>query len=299
MAAQERIEVRSMLPFREGLQVGQYYMFDAAIPSEAIDETLRAESREDEAFAKYVPSAWRDYTNACWAANWHRFFKNDLTDARGKMGWANRFQDALANATEVFNYYSSGDEVFHETANPPWLLAGLDESWANYCWQKQETLKGSRLPAGTAYGGWRFHIWTTTIWNDGEQRWDGVITNYTPAAVAAMVADGSITNNPVFNRGFSPMFDCNASLDDQWLALAKYVPAVSSPVGGRAVVRNVGENVNMNLDAAIGGVPRPNGWGRNAEQDGSQPWLHSDMKDVAFFYVYKLYEQLITKGNLK
>ena len=95
------------------------------------------------------------------------------------------------------------------------------------------------------------------------------------------------------------MFDRNASLDDQWLAVAKYVPAVSSPVGGRAVVRNVGENVNMNLDAAIGGVPRPNGWGRNAAQDGSQPWLHSDMKDVAFFYVYKLYEQLITKGNLK
>ena len=50
---------------REGLQVGQYYMFDAAIPSEAIDETLRAETRDDEAFAKYVPSAWHDYTNAC------------------------------------------------------------------------------------------------------------------------------------------------------------------------------------------------------------------------------------------
>ena len=111
---------------REGLQVGQYYMFDAAIPSEAIDETLRAETRDDEAFAKYVPSAWHDYTNASWAANWHQFFKNDPNDARGKMGWANRFQDALTNATEVFNYYSSGDEVFHETANPPWLLAGLD-----------------------------------------------------------------------------------------------------------------------------------------------------------------------------
>ena len=29
------------------------------------------------------------------------------------------------------------------------------------------------------------------------------------------------------------------------------------------------------------------------------PWLHSDMKDMAFFYVYKLYEQLIEKGTLK
>ena len=90
------------------------------------------------------------------------------------------------------------------------------------------------------------------------------------------------------------MFDRNASLDDQWLAVAKYVPALSSPVGGRAVARNVGENVNMNLDEAIGGVPRPNGWGR-----GSPDWHHSDMKDMAYFYVYKLYEQLIQKGDLK
>ena len=151
MAAQERIEVRSMLPFREDLQVGQYYMFDAAIPSEAIDETLRSESREDDAFAKYVPSAWHDYTNA--------------------------------------------------------------------------------------------------------------------------------------------------SLDDQWLALAKYVPAVSSPVGGREMGA-VENNVDMNNDSADGGVPRPNRWGRPAVKNQT-PWMHSDMKDMAFFYVYKLYEQLIQKGHLK
>ena len=52
--------------------------------------------------------------------------------------------------------------------------------------------------------------------------------------------------------------------------------------------------MNMNLDEAIGGVPRPNGWGR-----GSPDWHHSDMKDMAYFYVYKLYEQLIQKGDLK
>ena len=42
-----------------------------------------------------------------------------------------------------------------------------------------------------------------------------------------MVADGSITNNPVFNRDFSPMLDGNASEDDQWLAVAKYDPSVN------------------------------------------------------------------------
>ena len=112
-----------------------------------------------------------------------------------------------------------------------------------------------------------------------------------PTAAAAMVADGSVTNTPVFNRGFSPMFDRNASLDDQWLALAKYVPAVSSAVGGMEVL---GDNEDHDLNSS----EYRNGWGRQAVRNQT-PWLHSDMKDMAFFYVYKLYEQLIQKGHLK
>ena len=89
------------------------------------------------------------------------------------------------------------------------------------------------------------------------------------------------------------MFDPDASLDDQWLALGKYVPAVSSPVGGRAINTIVRENVDMNVDTSEG-VPRPNEWGR-----ASSDWQHSDMKDMGYFYVYKLYEQIIQKGHLK
>lgn len=113
----------------------------------------------------------------------------------------------------------------------------------------------------------------------------------------AKYADGSITNNPVFNRGFDPMFDRDMSQDDRWLALAKYVPAVSHPVGGNAIAA-IRENIDMNLDSDRGGITRPNGWGRSPVRNQT-PWLHSDMKDMAFFYVYKLYEQLIQKGNLK
>ena len=205
-------------------------------------------------------SNWRDYTNACWAANWHRFFTDDPNDARGKMGWPNRFQDALSNAAEVFNYYSSGDEVFHETDNPPWLLSGLDEFWATYCWQKQETLKGSMFPAGTAFGGWRFYTW----------RIAGFDYQYMPTAAAAMVADGSVTNNPVFNRGFSPMFDHNASLDDQWLALAKYVPAVSSPLGGMLLREDIIENHDLNEGGESCAQSRCS---CRANQDGNVPLM--------------------------
>lgn len=271
---------------REGLRVAQYYMFDAALPSESIDETLRVESSEDAGFSKYVRPDWHDYTNACWASNWYRFFEDDPNDARGKMKWPGRFTDALANATEVFNYYSSGDSVFHETEDPPWLLEGMDESNDNYCWQKQETLKGMKIVAGTAYGGWGFHRW----------RIAGFDYQYTSIEAANMVVDGSITNNPVFDRGYAPMLSGGASEQEVFTALAKYIPALSSPVGGNKVLDSTDYfDFDMNQERF---VPRPNGWGRPAVKNQT-PWLHSDMKDMAFFYVYKLYEQLIQKGNLK
>ena len=279
---------------REGLHVAQYYMFDAAVPSEAIDGTLRAETAADAPFDKYVPADWRAYPNACWAVNWHRWFVCDSDDARGQMGWPGRFTAALANAVEVFNYYSSGDSVFLETAEPPWLGAGMDVAADNYCWQKQETLKGGNCIAGTPYGGWGFHEWVHGQAHDGSP----TFMHYSSAEAAGLVADGSVTNTPVFNRGYAPMLDRNASQDEVFMALAKCVPAVSSPVGGKAVGRNVNENIDMNLDRDEDGVPRPNSWGRPAVKNQT-PWLHSDMKDVAYFYVYKLYEQLIEKGNLK
>ena len=41
-----------------------------------------------------------------------------------------------------------------------------------------------------------------------------------------------------------------------------------------------------------------NGWGRT---DYNQRWLHCDLKDMAYFYIYKLYDELVgfDKGDLK
>ena len=299
---------------REELQVAKYFMFDAAIPSESIDRTLRAESESNEPYLKYVRAEWRDYTNACWASNWHRLFTDNPNDSRAQMGWANRFQNALTNATEVFNYYSSGDSVFTEQESIPSLMSDVHANWGlnwflwifpyptvsptfeNHCWQKQEVLKGMATPAGTLSGGWGFNVWQE--YDERAQKWKSVC--YSPAGAVAAIADGSITNRPAFDvSDAEEMLDSNATDDDVFLALAKHVPALSSPVGGTNVVADcISGNVNMNLNNAEGGVFRPNGWGRMHNNYGVS-WLHSDMKDMAFFYVFKLYDQLITKGNLR
>ena len=295
---------------RQGLHVAQYYMFDAAIASEAIDGTLRAETPSpDNAYNKYVRPEWRDYPSACWAANWYQLFADDATDARGRMGWKNRFQEALGNADEVFNYYSSGDTVFSETDAVPSLLDGathwgldwllwiipyptIETTFENHCWQKQEVLKGMATVAGTLSGGWGFRVWQEYDSTIGDFR----AVRYSPEGAAAALASGSIVNNPVFDvSDAAEMTNRNATEDDIHLALAKHVPALSSPVGGMAVV--LGERIeNHDLNAEN---EYRNAWGRSDDSIYQSNWLHSDMKDMAYFYVYKLYNQLVEKGSLR
>lgn len=161
---------------------------------------------------------------------------------------------------------------------------GVESEDFGGAWQKQETTKGGRTLAGTAYGGWGFHVW----------RIGGFDYRYTAAEAAGMVADGSVTNSPVFNRGYGPMLSPDATGDEVMYALAKYVPAVSSPVGGRLVFSDV-INESFNL---VDGKYRANGWCRPSSDDSSL-WKHSDIKDAAYFYVYKLYDEIIQKGMLK
>ena len=287
---------------RQGLSVGKYFMFNAAVASEAIDGTLQAECPNDNGYHKYVPSDWYGYTNLCWAANWHRWFNDDATDSRGKMGWPDYFSSALPRAGTVYNYYSTGDPVFMEEDTVPGVVTGvfhwptLNLTWpfvqwditteAN-SWQKQETHKGVEPIAGTLRGGWGFNCWYETVGGEPVQMY------YAAAQANAMAANGSITNSPVFSYGGTPLNNRNATQDDIWLSLAKYIPAVSSPIGGTAPFD--ANNINLN-DTTI--VIRPNGWGRNSGVYG-QSWFHSDMKDMAYFYIYPLYDDLKTKGNLK
>ena len=52
-----------------------------------------------------------------------------------------------------------------------------------------------------------------------------------------------------------------------------------------------------NIDEDSGGVSRPNGW--SCKTSYPNRWLHSDIKDVSFFFNFKFYEKVIEKGGLK
>ena len=284
---------------RQGLHVNKYFMFNAAVASEAVDGTLQ--NANSIVKAKYVPPDWSDYDPRSWAANWYRWFANDMTDSRGRMGWPDYFRPALSRAGTVYNYYSTGDPVFFESDTVPNVTTGLfhwptlSGSWPfidvnitaeEGSWQKQETHKGVEPIAGTLRGGWGFDCWYENVGGVP------VPTFYAASQANAMVANGSITNSPVFSYGGTPLNNRNASWDDIWLSLAKYVPAVSSAVGKTVLRNDVVDNNDLN-DFSF-----RNGWGRDSNVYG-QNWLHSDMKDMAYFYIYPLYHDLRVKGDLK
>ena len=98
-------------------------------------------------------------------------------------------------------------------------------------------------------------------------------------------------NDPVFNRGYVPMFSRNATRDEVFMTLAKCVPAISSPVGGVGTYAELIENHDLNDEFY------KNDWGRPVV-NGETPWKHSDMKDIAYYHVYKFYKQIVEKGEL-
>lgn len=118
---------------------------------------------------------------------------------------------------------------------------------------------------------------------------------YTPQEVATMVADGSITNNAVFNRDVSAMFQPTISDFDKADILASHVPALSSPAGKVSTLPVVNHSFDMNVRF------QNNGWGRtsNMNETNYSPWLHSDIKNMAYRYVHEAFDKIVELGGLK
>ena len=281
---------------REGLEVGQYYMFDAAVASEAYRGTLQARGSSDPNYNRYVPEDWHGYDPNSWAANWYSWFQDD----RGSLGWAGHFASLLSKpGLEIYNYYSTGDEVFAENDETPGLATGvfhwptLDLEWPfvhlnleldAYPWQKQEVFKGVSA-AGSLSAGWGFHVWN-----------DGLSTvRYSAVEANQLVANGTIVTNAVFNRDVEAMFQPSISDFDKADILASHIPAVSSPAG-KVAISDVDVNRDYNLNTSS---YKGQDWGRGGDHSSESGWLHSDIKNMAYFYTFRFFNELTNKGGMK
>jgi hypothetical protein len=186
---------------------------------------------------------------------------------------------------KLYNHYLKGDDVFEEYIDPG-TLWGTTCGAERYAWQKQERFKGRGGIHGTDFAGWGFErnifgvkVYTETQVND---------LSFAQLAIA-----------PAFYRQPDALFDPN----EPWSGLlhemlAKGIPALSHPIGAGSVGEAKGAaNFDTNATAII---ERPNGWPQvNRGFEDRTRWLHNDVKDVAYFFTYKLFDKLVDEGGLK
>lgn len=284
-----------------GLNPAKFFMLNAAIPSEAFN----ASYYENSSSSDFVHDLWREYPSESWTSNWHSLF--DAGDDRSKLTWKNRFVNVTNN---VYNFYSSGDEVFevHEGDTPDSLDVELIDGKGRYSWHVQEVLKGRKhhgesnplsVAAGTEWSGWGFREelekFIPIIGNNGSVTQISIYTNCITAATASTMQPNDFKTNTVFHLYPSTMNTnrIHKTIIDEHLA--KGIPALSRSTGQ---IRLINNHSITSLDLNGKSSP-PNGWWRPADDDFSNRWLHSDIKNVAYFFIYDIFEKIVSDGGIK
>jgi len=268
------------------MNVSKYLMLDAAVASEAYDVTMFSAATNNNPM---LHAGWREYEPQTWSVNFHNLYSSP--DLRAAITWKNRFSSVVPVA---YNFYSSEDEVFEIHPDSVNMLTGVDfdylfipDDLEHYTWQKQEVLKGrdsSWLPGSlgsTKWWGWGF-----------EKNWLGQTVS--PEEANGLSTD-ELRNSPVFRH--NPDFYVHVdNLNDVAVneMLAMGLPAMS-PAAGQTNLPGFNGPPSRNINIS---TLKENGWPRDHETYHTR-WLHSDCKDIAYFYTYKLFEELITEGGLK
>ena len=267
-----------------GLGVLRFLMCNSSVPAEAYDAEalLRV--------PQLVHPDWVDYPTNSWAASWHALFGGDPDDDRRLLGWPGRFADV---ADIAVNFYSAGrnggDEVLELAAdNDVGVFTGVTDSLGHHAWHKQELFKGRGFGVGAGATDW-------SGWNI-EENWLGV--NKISVAEALRMGNEDFKTNTVFYCYPASMNSPRIPLPVRGAHLALGIPALTPAAGATTFGGDTmtDEMVNLNEDSDSG-VSRPNGWPSRSSYSGR--WLHSDMKDVSYFFNFKFYEKVIEKGGLR
>ena len=251
-----------------------------------------------------VYSDWLPYTNRLYSANWNNLFTN--LDFRSTLTWNSRLTNF--NGAQVYNFYSSGEEVLREwDVDPPTNILSaatqiFADYWvshtpvASYVWVWQEKGKGraaSDTLLGSTHGGWKFNSYYD------------VGTNHMAPSQAALLTSSQLQTNAFFDfasASFTGDLALYGGLGNAYAyqnhnrILSDAIPALSFPVGANHVSRlaplgQPDRNFNMNVEFKINGWP--------SDRKSPYDWLHSDFHQVAYTFTYKLFDEIVNDGNLK
>ena len=208
-------------------------------------------------------------------------FASAAGDFRAGLSWRGRF----AGIRNAVNFYSPTEDVL---ANPTRAkVFGVEAEDFGGAWSKQELFKGCALWYGV----------NAVLFSGAEIEggW-GINARYAANPLAYIPLSGfnasyfrdctreDLIENPLFTSfNDARMSSTNAlAFSDAALRakmLGDAIPAESFATG-RNETRGISGNYNMQSEL-------PNGWPRPDDD-----WQHSDIKNVSYYYVYKLFEEL-------
>ena len=207
----------------------------------------------------------------------HTLFKDDLNDDRRYLGWPGRFTNVLSVAV---NFYSMGDEVLELAMdNDLNIFSGVTNSLAHHSWHKQELFKGRGLGVGAGATDW-------SGWNI-EEDWLGRAKISVEQALD--MNDADFKTNTVFYCYPASMNSTDISLLVRGAHLALGIPALVAATGVTDLSIILDQESNFNLDLTNSGIAHPNGWPSKSSYPNR--WLHSDMKNVSYFFNFKFFEK--------
>ena len=288
--------------------IANYFMMDAAVAIEAIDSSAAPQ-------AGMIYSSWattNNYASRLYASYWWNLFPTN--DYRSGLNWNNRLGN-FRNA-QVYDFYSSGEEVLRENDNDPPVsqfntLPNFAVYWhsntpiASFMWAWQEKGKGVGLIdtiLGSTHGGWKFNKNAPYYYTN-----NGVLTHM-PNSQASVLPAAQLKTNAFFDTSYDyllynpPTGSAYAQLNGNRI-LSDAIPALTWPVGANPVPRLKPQNGN---DRNIDMMTLENGWpaGRGKPQwpvgtAAFGEWHHSDFHEVAYTFTYHLFDQYVSLGNLK
>ena len=194
----------------------------------------------------------------------------------------------------IFFYWIQG--CYHN--NNLWATDGF-ENWnqmfERFSWHKQELWKG-RKGVLAQLG--------TTDWAGWSIRENVFGYNSIQQTNAWLMSDTELKTNTVFKLHPASMNEKTIPLLLRGAILANGIssrtPASgASSWGDKAFQERM---YNLEISSEQHSILRPNGWITRSNGifgDWGTHWLHSDMKDVSYFYVFKLFEKFNEVGGLK
>lgn len=254
-----------------GLSVSTYLMLNAAVAGEAYN------GNHDAVNVMRHPD-WNGYDSRLWASYWHELFPD--TDGRYDLTWKKRFYGVTG-----INYYSSQEDVLQ---NGNGSLPDVSVTDPTRAWVNQEMRKGTELlwiAPGNAEGGWGFDTFYSI--NDG----DTSRIRY-PAETTGITNEQLKRNSFFYRFDDSELYTVDGDAFSRQPAirnrlLADAIPALSHAVGSTDGIGGI------NL------VGFKNGLFEWPKTDGTELWLHSDLKKVAYPLTYNLFDNIIMNGSLK